>query len=387
MIELAERRGSVMYRKIAMVLSMALLMGVFLPVNADKIKDLQQELERINREMQQTQDALKQLERNRENVLGEKAYIERQIDLTQQELEQINALLLQSEQNIAQKQQELEEAEAQAAGQYDLLKQRIRLLYEEGNTTYLEILLTSSTLSEFLSRYEIVKEIMAFDNALFDNMIENKEKVAHTKQMLEEELAVQQQIKENVQEKKETLHVQNESRNVMLQRLSAQQRDYEKGLDELEETSADTEKEIQRLQELNKRRYAGGKMTWTTPDYYDITSPYGMRVHPITGSQRVHTGIDIGAPSNASVVAANDGIVIFAGWNGGYGQCIIIDHGGGIATLYAHNNRLLVRVDQEVKRGQEIAKVGSTGLSTGPHLHFEVREKGVHVNPMRYYNQ
>ena len=376
-----------MYRNTAILVLMVLLIGVFLPVKANKIEDLQQALERISQEMQQTQEALKQLERNRENILDEKEYIERQIELTQQELEQINALLIQSEKNIAQTQRQLEEAQAQADTQYDLLKQRMRLLYEEGNTTYLEIILTSSTLSEFLSRYEIVKEIIAFDNALFDSRVENKHNIAEAKEMLEEELAVQQQIKETVQEKKATLNAQNNSRNAMLNQLSAQQRDYEKALDELEETSEETKKEIHRLQELNRRRYAGGKMAWTTPDYYNITSPYGMRVHPITGGQRMHTGIDIGASHNASVVAANDGVVIFAGWNGGYGLCIIIDHGGGIATLYAHNDRFLVRVDQEVKRGQEIAKVGTTGLSTGPHLHFEVIEKGQHVNPMKYYNE
>ena len=125
-------------------------------------------------------------------------------------------------------------------------------------------------------------------------------------------------------------------------------------------------------------------MAWSTPSVKRVTSEYGYRIHPILGYKKLHTGMDIGAPTGTTVVAANDGTVIMSGWNNSYGYVIMIDHGGGIVTVYAHNSKLLVSKGQKVTRGQSIAKSGSTGMSTGPHVHFEVRENGAYKNPRNY---
>lgn len=125
-------------------------------------------------------------------------------------------------------------------------------------------------------------------------------------------------------------------------------------------------------------------MAWPVPGYTRITSNYGMRTHPITGIYKLHTGVDLGAPMGANFVAANDGVVTKAGYNGAYGNMVIIDHGGGISTLYAHGSEILVTVGQTVKKGDVILKVGSTGYSTGAHAHFEVRVNGQVVNPLPY---
>ena len=122
-------------------------------------------------------------------------------------------------------------------------------------------------------------------------------------------------------------------------------------------------------------------MLWPVPGYFTVTSGYGNRRHPFSGRQEFHTGIDIGARSGANVVAAESGMVTMSGWHGGYGQTIVIDHGNGLSTLYAHNSALLAREGQWVNRGDVIARVGSTGISTGPHLHFEIRQNGRHFNP------
>jgi len=160
-----------------------------------------------------------------------------------------------------------------------------------------------------------------------------------------------------------------------IQELEAQE-------DRLLEDSKRLEDEINKAQ--LEMEYAGGIMAWPTPGYYRITSPYGMRVHPIYGYSKMHTGVDIGVAMNQNIVAANDGVVQYAGWYGAYGNIVIVDHGGGISTLSAHNTRVLVSKGQKVTKGQVISKSGTTGLSTGPHLHFEVRLNGNHTNPLNY---
>ena len=130
--------------------------------------------------------------------------------------------------------------------------------------------------------------------------------------------------------------------------------------------------------------YIGGELAWPVTGYTRITSEYKMRVHPITGVYKLHTGVDISAPMGANFIAANDGVVIRAEMNGAYGNMVVVDHGGGISTLYAHGSEILVQVGQTVKRGDAVLKVGSTGYSTGAHAHFEVRINGVTTNPLPY---
>lgn len=131
-------------------------------------------------------------------------------------------------------------------------------------------------------------------------------------------------------------------------------------------------------------QYVGGTMAWPVPGYTRITSQFGMRTHPITGVYKLHTGVDIGAPMGATFIAANDGLVTYAGWNNAYGNMVIVDHGGGITTLYAHGSEILVHAGDTVLQGTPVLKVGSTGYSTGPHAHFEVRINGEYVQPLDY---
>ncbi|MDK2800703.1 MAG: hypothetical protein PWP27_1521 [Clostridiales bacterium] len=358
---------------------------VILPVYAQDMRELENKLNKVNKEMIRTEANLKALKNQKQGVIQEKAKLDKEIDKTETELEQINQLLAQSEQKIKEKQEELLQATQKADEQFEALKLRARTMYEDGNITYMEILLNSKNFSDFISRFEIVKEIIKYDTKLLEQLRETQNSIANAKKIAEEEKKNREKLKNRVVTKKRELDQQLASRSQLIQRLTSQEQEYAKALEELEETSKQVEKELKRLQELNKRKYAGGKLAWPTPNYYNITSPFGNRFHPILKQYKLHTGIDIGAPNGAAVKAANDGKVILATWNGGYGKCVIIDHGGGIATLYAHNSTLLVSTGQEVKKGQTISKVGSTGWSTGPHLHFEVREKGTPVNPMNYY--
>jgi murein DD-endopeptidase MepM/ murein hydrolase activator NlpD len=167
------------------------------------------------------------------------------------------------------------------------------------------------------------------------------------------------------------------------QQIAAENASLEKELDALNAEANALTAEILRLQNPNVA-YSGGIMQWPCPASTRITSKFGYRIHPVTKTKKLHTGLDIGVPTGSSIVAANSGTVIKAAWNNSYGYMVMVDHGGGIVTLYAHNSRLLVSAGQKVERGQQIALSGNTGVSTGPHLHFEVRVNGEYKDPQAY---
>ena len=174
-------------------------------------------------------------------------------------------------------------------------------------------------------------------------------------------------------------------RESFIEKLSEEEKNLQTKIDEINTQNEVINKQILALaQQGIDTAYIGGELAWPVPGYTRITSKYAMRVHPITGQYKLHTGVDIGAPEGANFVAANDGIVTKAEYNTAYGNMVIIDHGGGISTLYAHGSETLVQVGQTVKRGDSVLKVGSTGYSTGPHAHFEVRINGVTTDPLPY---
>ena len=174
-------------------------------------------------------------------------------------------------------------------------------------------------------------------------------------------------------------------RESFLEKLSDEEKELQSKIDEINTQYEEINKQILALAMQGiDTQYIGGELAWPVPGYTRITSKYSMRVHPITGQYKLHTGVDIGAPMGADFIAANDGIVIKAGINTAYGNMVIIDHGGGVTTLYAHGSEILVELGQTVKRGDAILKVGSTGYSTGPHAHFEVRINGVTTDPLPY---
>jgi murein DD-endopeptidase MepM/ murein hydrolase activator NlpD len=181
----------------------------------------------------------------------------------------------------------------------------------------------------------------------------------------------------------------------LVEKLSADEALYLQQIKDLEEDSNRIEKlimdaEAEMARKLAEERaravsvYQGGKISWPVPSSGNITSPYGNRIHPINGRTEFHTGIDISANYGADIVAAEGGVVLSAGWNGGYGNTVVINHGNGLSTLYAHGSKLVVSAGENVTKGQVIAKAGSTGYSTGNHLHFEVRLSGKHTNPVSY---
>ena len=266
-----------------------------------------------------------------------------------------------------------------------LLDKRLVAMYEMGNTSYLDLLFNSRGITDFLSNYYLIQEVTAADQELLASAKAEKRYNKALKEALDKKKSELERSREEVEKNTIALENMNIIKSNRMAQLSEEELEIESQIEEYQTQIANIEKEIRLLALANiSAEYVGGTMAWPVPGYTRITSPFGMRTHPITGVYKLHTGTDIGAPYGASFIAANDGIVTYAGWNRAYGNMVIIDHGGGISTLYAHGSAILVQVGQTVMKGTEVLKVGSTGYSTGPHAHFEVRVNGQYVNPIDY---
>ena len=258
-------------------------------------------------------------------------------------------------------------------------------MYKFGKVKYLDVLLHSKSLSEFLSNYYYIEKIAQTDTNLLKAVEEKRNEI----QKLMNELEDHKMQISSSREEKEKIQISLSNMKIIKDKKVIELSEKELELhDELEIYRAQVqqvESEIKKLALLSTNsNYVGGTMSWPVPGYTRISSAFGMRTHPITGVYKLHTGMDIAAPMGASFIAANEGIVVKAEMNGAYGNMVMIDHGGGVSTLYAHGSQILVKVGQNVKKGDEVLKVGSTGYSTGPHAHFEIRINGQYVNPMDY---
>ena len=267
----------------------------------------------------------------------------------------------------------------------ELLDKRLISMYETPKFQFLQVILESKNATEFLSTYYAMKELAEYDKQLLETVTKQKEEIETTKKTLADQ---KQQIitnKQNKQKKAQVLANIKTLRQYYISKLSTEEQELQAKIDDYNSQVSSIESEIKFLA-LNSisKDYIGGAMTWPIPGYTTITSEYGMRVHPITGAYKLHTGTDIGAPMGADFVSAAKGVVTKATLNPAYGNMVIIDHGGGVQTLYAHGSEILVEVGQEVETGTPVLKVGSTGYSTGPHAHFEIRINGQTVNPMDY---
>lgn len=273
-----------------------------------------------------------------------------------------------------------------------ILKRRTVALYEAGETTYLDFLLTSKSIVEFLSNYYIISEIIEYDNNLLEELDYKKTKLEEAKQKQEEQEKELRVAKNKINSTNILLNNTKILKENYMLKLTDEEKTLQEQIAQYKEEQADLERKI--LASINwtgtmSIKFTGGVMVWPIAmEGTYITSGYGNRLHPIQGVYKNHAGIDISGSNvnGAPVVAAADGVVTYAGWIGGYGNCIIINHGSGIVSLYGHGSEAVATVGQVVKQGDIIMKVGSTGNSTGPHVHFEIRKNGEVVDPIPYLN-
>ncbi|MEW8957256.1 murein hydrolase activator EnvC, partial [Clostridium sp.] len=301
----------------------------------------------------------------------------------------------------------IKEKEIEFKEKEELLDERLRAIYK--NNTYSElffVIFESNSFSDFISRLENIKRMVTYDKdlieeikAIQDELKEKEEKLMDDRKNLEDKKGQLDGAKNKLAEEKKALEQSKKELEAMENQklakassLSAEQKKVQKETADLEDINEDIQREIDSIISANGSKGNGdnGQTTnpssggWIYPVSAPITSQFGYRVHPVTGEKKLHTGTDFGAPMGAPIKAVKDGQVIFAGLNSGYGKMVIVDHGNGIQTLYAHSSSLNVSTGDKVKQGQVIAKVGSTGMSTGPHLHLEFLVNGSRVNPMSY---
>lgn len=366
------------------------LFSMGLTASEQNLKKLKEELAAATKAKKESEEALKKIQEDQKNINNEIIALDKKVSAMESEIDLHNSVIAELANSIAQKETDVANMQVKEDDQYGKLKSRVRVMYESGDLSYLGILLESDSFYDFLSRYEIVSQISTYEKKMFEQIKATKESIIVQKQSLEAEKQEEVALKQTLESNKQALDKQLNDRANMMARLENAEEDEKSKVEALEDAmdkaNAEVVKMAAELAAKDKGDYTGGTFTWPAPGYTRITSNFGMRYHPVLHVNKLHTGTDIGAPKNAKIVAATAGTVVTATYSSSLGNYVMIDHGGGIMTLYAHMTKSIVSKGAKVTKGQQIGLVGSTGYSTGPHLHFEVIKNGQYQNPMSYFN-
>ena len=330
---------------------------------ATDLDSLEEKRNEITNQIQDANNELNEVQSELSSTMQEIQELDVKIQQYEGEIEDLSSESKSLTVSIA----ELEEKLATSENNYKIQKEqsqaRMENLYEAGETTYLDVLLGSRSISEFISNYYLLSEITKLDVQLLEEIEKEKNAIVANKKALEEQKQRLKTVRNNRERTAIVLENTKVLRNQYLNSLTEEERVLQEKIEEYETQMAEVESEILILTAANlDSEYTGGIMAWPVPGYTRITSQFGMRLHPILKVYKLHTGIDVGAPMGANFIAASSGVVVKAGENSAYGKMVVIDHGGGITTLYAHGSEILVNVGDEVRRGQAILKVGSSRI-------------------------
>ena len=304
--------------------------------------------------------------------------IEKNIDTTNDKIKKLDSEIVTTKLEIKNLENNIEKNE-------EALGKRLKAINSNYSMGYIKVILSSTSLSEFFNNIYIVKQVVEQDKEILKELDDNKIEVENKEQDLNDKKEIQEELKVALEKDNKTVQADKSELEALKRELETEEDDLESEIERLAAESAarqEAENGINSDDSLDGVIISSG--SWPVPGYSRISSPYGYRLHPVLNIQKMHTGIDIPAPNGTPAVAIDNGTIIYAGVQGTYGNTVMIQHDDGKVSLYAHNSKLLVSVGQRVQKGQVVSKIGSTGRSTGPHLHFEIRINGKHTNPVPY---
>lgn len=360
---------------ISVVIACLLLLGIVGPLLVSVVygAPTDAKLDEMKEQEKAATEQVRELEKQLNEAMNKVYLLEESLKQKEEELQTVN--------------EELAAAEEAEAAQMDKFKKRMAVICESGSGSYLDIIFSATGFSDLIDRVVIAREIAEYDNNILDSMQQVKEEIRSRKAEMEEIKAQQEKEKAELDTATEDLKKKTEDATSYMEKLKQDTAEYEAYLDaqEKEKEAAKRRAGISASGNADLSKVGSGEFLWPTNTTY-ITSDFSPnRVNPVTGVLRPHTGTDIGASQGAPIWASKSGTVIMAEYNGGYGNCVMISHGNGVTTLYGHMSAILVSSGSRVEQGQQIGRVGSTGNSTGPHLHFEVLIDGTAVNPMQFF--
>ena len=363
---------------------------------ADKqaqIKAAQDEKNAIKANITNIQNVKKQLEKSKNDLSAFVTQLDNNVTDIEAKIDQLNEDIETKTAEIEQSRKELEEAEQVKANQYAAMKKRVKALYEQGDDYYLELLITAHGFGDFLNNMENINKLADYDSRMYAQYQQTVDYCEACKAKLEAEEEVLEETKQAAEDEKKAVEelIAEKEKEITayendINNKEAAIKAYEQELAVTSSVISELEKAVaaERAKLNTNRTYDGGMFCWPAPSFTRVSSEYGYRVHPILGVQKFHNGVDLAAPGGSDILAAYDGTVVAAAYNDTMGNYVMIDHGGELYTIYMHASKLLCSAGQNVSRGQRIALVGTTGRSTGNHLHFTVRLNGQYVSPWNY---
>ena len=387
----------------AVVVSCSLMSSTVL---ADDLSDAKSKSKEIETQIESNKAKVSELEENRDNILSEISELDNNMDKLYSEVNNLQAQISQSTNKIEELEERSSELKKELEANKKVMDKRLRVLYKNNGTSYIEILLSAEGFSDFFEKIDIINTLISFDNEEINKFKANQEELDKNIEASSEEKKTLENAKAIVDANLEELNAKKDKKTKLMAKAENELGTAEKLLAQNEAESEEILASITAMEKAASRPSRGGSSSQSntkpsnsgssssqvstngmysiTGTRYAITSPFGYRTSPVGRGQEFHKGIDIGAPYGAPVYSLKAGTVTYAGWMEGYGNVVVVSH-GDISTLYAHNSSLSVSVGQTVAGGQQLSNVGSTGWSTGPHIHFEVIKNGTNIDPAPYY--